>query len=500
MNRRDAEAMRKISLRFSLRFCGLILILAVQFFTHLAWLPISAHSGQVAIPYMMNRGMGLFDTLLEQHAPGSSLIAAAAQRLLPYEPIVTARLLNALLVMAITALVYVVARHIADGNVTAGLAAVLVWFWWEPVFVNVMFYFNTLLGFGVLLAVTARLTLDKRLPDWLLALLCGLILGAATLAKQHGWAAVILFGAWMLLPPRAKLHEWVAFIVGALMFPALLALVYAGQGLLDSYIYWNWTFNVTVSMDNPPYTGDLIRKLALAGLFVPPFLLMMVKPPGDIQRREWMLVALMGLALCATLIPRAGEIAAAAALPLVAVMTGAVVGRVVQAIGTPLDWLKRASVTELTLVGVLIAALAGWGWTGAVVYAPHALGRAATPAYDEFKPLLPVIAAHSQPGDTLFVLPETDSTPQLHAMTGLLPPGVWVKGWFWYLRAPEMTDRILSEWESTPPTLLVYFPDLIQEGMPDIAPLVEFMRARCQRVGVVEDILYHGAAEVWRVE
>ena len=46
----------------------------------------AAHSGQVAIPWMMNQGMTLFGDIWEQHAPGSSLLAAAAQMFIDIDP------------------------------------------------------------------------------------------------------------------------------------------------------------------------------------------------------------------------------------------------------------------------------------------------------------------------------------------------------------------------------------------------------------------------------
>ena len=49
-------------------------LLILQALTHLFWLSPSVHSGQMAIPWLMNNGMRLFDDILEQHAPGSSLL------------------------------------------------------------------------------------------------------------------------------------------------------------------------------------------------------------------------------------------------------------------------------------------------------------------------------------------------------------------------------------------------------------------------------------------
>ena len=86
-------------------------LLILQGFTHLVWLSPSAHSGQAAIPWMMNRGLRLFGEIWEQHAPGASLLGAAAQSLLPFvEMALLLKLLNTALVLALTLLIYQLAE------------------------------------------------------------------------------------------------------------------------------------------------------------------------------------------------------------------------------------------------------------------------------------------------------------------------------------------------------------------------------------------------------
>ena len=111
------------------------------------------HSGQVAIPWMMNRGLRLFGEIWEQHAPGSSLLGAAAQALLPMmDPALLVKLLNTALVLALTLQIYQLAKALS-GKESAGLLAALTWAWWAPVYGNIMLYFDTLLAACVLLAL-----------------------------------------------------------------------------------------------------------------------------------------------------------------------------------------------------------------------------------------------------------------------------------------------------------------------------------------------------------
>jgi hypothetical protein len=473
-------------LRLRLPHGLLAALLIIQIIAHLAWLPISAHSGQVAIPWMLNQGMTLFDDVIEQHAPGSSLLAALAQRLLPVAPLTAVQLASLALALATTTLVYLLARYLG-GGVWPGLAAAGVWFWWEPVYGNVLFYFDTLLGFLLLLA--AVIWLIPRWPGWRRALLAGLALGAATLAKQHGWAAALIFGGW-LLAFEHRPRELAAYAAGALALPALLVIVMAAQGTLDAYLYWNWGFNFSGLMPNDPLSGDFLRKLLLTNSLAPVFaLLALARPAGE--RRAHLLALALWLAGCATLIPRPGEIHAMGHLPLLAVMSGVALAHM----GVYLRRAQADPVSRAGLAGLLAALALGWGWTGAAAYARSFQG---TPAHDELRPVAAELKTLAAPGDTLFILPQTDSTPQLHPLSGLLPPGTWVKGWFWYLQAPGVVDTLLAEWQTRPPAFIVYFPDLIAEGEPGIRPLVDFMQAHYLPVAAHPAITFHGPAIIYR--
>ncbi len=462
-------------------------VLLAQIVTHLAWLPISAHSGQVAIPWMMNQGRTMFDNLLEQHAPATSVIAALAMRLTNADPVLVTRMLNLIVILALTLLVFGIARHF--GGTLAGVIAGLIWFWWEPVYGNILFYFDTVVGLVVALALWLWLVLEKRQRQWIAPLVVGLLLGGATLAKQHAWAAVALFGLWLLIYERRRLP---AYIAGALVLPILMILLIAAQGNLQTYLYWNWIYNLSGMMKPIPPTGDFFRKVVLSNAFVPIFLLLALR-----HDKWWWLILLLWLAAAADYVPDFGEIHAMTQLPF-----ACVIGGVVLAIFWPelksLRRLASAPAANVALAGLVIAGLVGWLWTGAAPYFSAPLGRAGIPAYDEFKPLVAALKPINQPGDTLFVLPETDSTPQLHVMTGLLPPGLWIKGWAWYFKAPNITNRLLTEWGAQPPTDIIYFPDLIPSGQPGIDPLVAFMKAHYHAVETVPNIVFHGDAMIYR--
>ena len=281
-------------------------------------------------------------------------------------------------------------------------------------------------------------------------------------------------------------------MASALTLPLLQWALLLAQGLFESYVYWNWTFNLSGLMDGVPLDGDLFRKLLLSNMLVAPYALLAWREAG---RRPWLL-ALMWLASLSVLYPRFGEIHAMGHLALAAVMSGLVLARVGASLG---DW-RAWDLPRLALVGLALSIGLGWLWTGAASYLPTALGPGATLGYDEFADLAAELKARGQPGDTLFVLPQTDSTPQLHPLTGMLPPGIWVKGWHWYFKADGVTQRLLDEWAAAPPSWIALFPDLIifpELGMDELLAVVE---QRYQLAFTLDDIFDLGAAQVYRLD
>lgn len=458
-----------------------------QVLSHLFWLSPAAHSGQLAIPWMMNRGKLLFGDIWEQHAPGSSLLGAAAQALLSnVDPALLVKVLNTALVVALTLLIYHLATRLS-GKPSAGALAALYWAWWEPVYGNIMLYFDTLLALCVLLALIVYYGAAER-PSLRRIALTGALMGAATLFKQHGWLALALVGLWLILAQDRR--SALVYALAALLLPALQWLALAAGGLLESYLFWNWTFNLGGYMDGVPLDGDLFRKLLLGNLLIFPFVLFALRR----DKRRTLLLPLVWLAALTVLYPRFGEIHGMGQLPFAAVMSGLALAWALPQVRDPRQWQPAQTMVAGLALGIGV----GWFWTGAVTYIPTSLGPGAVLGYDEFDDAVALILAESAPGETLFVLPETDSTPQLHARTGLLPPGTWIKGWRWYFRPDFVLPALLTEWAAQAPTWVVIFPDLIPAGEPGILQLLEIVQRDYQLRFTVDGIFDHGPAQVYR--
>ena len=466
----------------------LFLLLILQVLAHIFWLSPAVHSGQLAIPWMMNEGKVLFHDIWEQHAPGSSLLGAAAQRLIDIDPALLVKLLNTLLVAALTVLIYLLARRLTR-MASAGLLAAIFWAWWEPVYGNVMLYFDTLLALFALAALLVIVKPSERASQRQI-FVAGLLMGAATLFKQHAWLALAIMGLWLLLTER-RWKTVLLFAAGALLLPLLQWLALLAQGSLASYFYWNWDFNLSGLMDGVPLDGDLFRKLLLSNLLVFPFALLALREGCNRKR----LLLLMWLATLIVLYPRFGEIHAMGHLPFAAVMSGIVLAKLLPSLADQPNW----DMPRVALAGLAIGIGIGWLWTGAASYLHIPLGPGRILAYDEFSALAAELRERAEAGDTLFVLPETDSTPQLHPLTGLPPPGTWVKGWRWYFKAERALPTLTEEWKTAPPTWIVVFPDLILEDNAGIGVLLQIVESRYERRFIADDIYGHGRPEVYRL-
>ncbi|NPV66809.1 MAG: hypothetical protein HPY64_06655 [Anaerolineae bacterium] len=474
--------------RFTTRAILLPSILLIQAISHLTLLHPSAHSGQLAIPWLLNQGLMLFDQVVEQHAPGGSLLVALFQQLLPLPPLTTVQLLNLILVLSMSLLIYVLTFQLEGRH--AAVFALIFWTIWEPVYNNILFYYDALVGLCLILATIIWLRLRYHDRSFIAPMLVGLVLGGGTLFKQHGWISVGLFGTWLVWNERNRIFP---YLFGVLLLPVICVIFFAIQGHLEAYLYWNWTYNLAGLMPTGEFSGGFLRKLLFTAILGLSYVVLVLRMKGP-ERSVRILVLLMGLGGTTTLIPRGDEYHVMGVLPIVSVISGSVLSWIIPSKKELSDWLQTGDPKTSILYGIMGVVALAWSLT---IVAPY-FGPKTTPAHDEFLPLAQELRTISQPGDTLFVLPETDSTPQIHLLTEMLPPGLWVKGWAWYFEAPGVTERLLNEWTQSPPDYVVIFPDLLGAGAPGIVPLVEFVNAKYAQVGDVINVDYHGPAVIYQ--
>ena len=62
-----------------------------------------------------------------------------------------------------------------------------------------------------------------------------------------------------------------------------------------------------------------------------------------------------------------------------------------------------------------------------------------------------------------------------------------------------MLETLNREWEETPPTWIVVFPELTASGEPGIEVLLDIVDERYQFAFDVDDIFGHGRADVYQL-
>ena len=105
---------------------------------------------------------------------------------------------------------------------------------------NIMLYFDTLLALFILLALIIYFRNHDK-PTLPQILILGLLMGLATLFKQHAWLAVGLVGLWLVIVHRHP-KFWIPYGLAVLTLPLIQWGIMASQGILESYIFWNWEF------------------------------------------------------------------------------------------------------------------------------------------------------------------------------------------------------------------------------------------------------------------
>lgn len=443
----------------------------------------------MVVPWLLERGGVLFDTVIENRPPGLAAIIAAVQAASPLDAVLTLRALNLLLVCAVTLLTFAIGAKLL--NSLAGLLAATAWFLLEPVYGNILFYFDGVLGAFFLLAVAIWWRFEGRRPAWLAPLGVGILLGSSILIKQHAVAVAVLFGVWLLLFSSRRVSNLLFYMLGVSVFPVLLLIIVSAQGNLDSYLLWNWSMNFSSVHPGSSISGDFLRKYMLTIALIPVFAAL---TPRFLTGRKASLIAFVWLGATATMIPNFGEIYVMAQLPLVAIMSGSAVALMLRE-----GYTASATIGRQVIMGFSVLLASTWALMLLAAYLPHPIGTAKIPAYDEFRPVAEMLDELAEANDTLFVLPELDGNAQLHVLTNMVPPGMWMNGHAWFFALPSATDRLMNEWEVDPPSFIVYFPELIEQSMPFISPFVDFMEAHYEAVGQVEDVPFNGDAVIFRL-
>jgi hypothetical protein len=464
----------------------LIAIIVFKVISHaLVLFPISIQLGQGAVPWLMAQGRVLYVDILEHRPPLTAWIVTLVQPLLGGDTLLTVRILHVATIILILILIFTLTLRLSRSNIAA-MIAIIIFALLESIYINVAFYFEVVQG---LLYVSAALFLTSKVT-FKRTFIAGLLLGITFLVKQQ---AVLAAGFVVLIMLTDRAHwRYLWSLSAGLVIPVLLVCgVYYFSGLWSEFIYWNITFNaVHAGGLGGPLTGDFFRRVLLTHAWVVPFVALLFADAAPLKRRDGMIIVLLFVAALAAHYPRVGEIHSAGALPLLSLMAGMVIAYIFQ------QPFKAEKAVNFAFATVFLAATL---FNVLTSYIPTPAGFRSVLGADELRPVSDWLRTNASTSDSLYILPASDSTAQIQVLAGLIPPQTWTPGNEYFYNVPEIVGQLIADWETNPPTWIVFFPQLAAETLPDGAtPLLDFLERHYSETHEIPNLPFYGDAMIMR--
>lgn len=369
------------------------------------------------LPWLISRNWLLYRDAIDQHTP---LLPTLLAWLGAGDPAALHYVIVALHLL-ILILTWLAARIIA-GPVAALLAVIFTELWLISFDGTHLWYDIALAPFylAIVALLCARTPLNNRRAALAVSLLAGLLLGLATLIKQHAILALPIVALVLYLLSKGNRKARLVALFAGFVLPILVAgAYYAANSALGDALYWTvaYTFDsdyVRLASLSPSAsewaTLLLLYAPALAGL------LMLITRTSRVPRTT--LILLLGLIAVATFAayPRYGRFHLAAAVPLLSVLAGTLltdVGRTWRLGGEVTgpsssrftlhaSRLVRSSLFRSAIIVLVVASFVGAGllWLDAQKIASLS-GRPEPPYSGTIAPLRNWVDAHAPPGASI---------------------------------------------------------------------------------------------------
>lgn len=478
---------------------GLMLFTAAAQFGLLV--EISTHDINVAMPYLLGEGMPLYTEVTSFHPPLISWLMALIYQLNP-DVLFNVRLLNVILIIGTGLLIYWTGKRI--WGATAGIISMIFFLLWSINYNTIYFYLDALIGCAALL-ITFTATFRRSIFT---LILMGIFGGVAALFKQSGLAVLFAPLVWLVLfndaSRRSRLIHAGVVLASALLTYAAQFFIYAINGIGAEANFFlfnpgsaNWLGSLSQFFD-----GVALRTVSLTLVFIPAYFLIWLRETDG--RRMGGLLWLLAGATALLNIPVPGYYHMMAPLPIVALMSGAIlrVGfAALQATAIQDPAPSRFKRMQALLVKTPSANLALTGVSIGLIGAM--LVTALTPMFvvfrsgvkilgwDELQPISAWVQQNVALDEQILVLPAYDTNGNLYPQSGRLPP-YYMKTWFYHARFPANVERLTQAVTANPPTMIVLFVDLYASVEQYFSELDTFIAEHYEQVGQIEDIPLQG--------
>jgi hypothetical protein len=449
-------------IRAAIALVGLAGLVLFQAWAYWARLPLSLGPRVILQPWLLSRGLVMYDNIGDLHTP---LMPQFLSLLVPLFPngFELARTVDVILVSLITVLTFFAARRL-----TGWLGAVwAAWFFtaWSPILDFSKLWhevFLTVLYLAWLL-VEGNGTKQRR-PAVSIAF--GFLAGVSALIKQQAGVAFLLFAAWRVFAGRSRREAgsgvWreIGFIClgAALPLAALLVHQVIRAGSLHELWYWTVAYHLSseyTEMASQRPTLEQVGIIASALLLVPAAAMMAVqaKRRGHPSTRTFGILLVAVTAGTLTVFPRFEFYHLQPALPALAVLSAFTLSQVLHL--HAIRQFAAGTVFGLTLF---------WAVTTVVpAYRPVVRPQRERLIweYSNLVPLSEQIRRHIGKAGTFYVFPDYEATSNLYYLLNSEPPPFWIFHYPWFLSGPIRT-RILTSLDTFRPEWIVIFPHRIE--------------------------------------
>lgn len=371
-------------------------------------------------PYLTNIGLMPYVQILDQHFPGLMFFPINLANIGFVTPD-HFRVLQIGTIIALHILIYKIGFSLTDSKKTALLGNILYFIIHPFLEGNVVWIDNFI---PLLLLPAFYFLAEKKRIFW-----AGLLLGLAILLKQVVIPTSILIFLWLWFTDK-KLTR--SFFLGIAIPVTILVFYIFSKGLLNDFIYWTYTFNISTFAQMGRKYPTFRQLLAMGVLYFPAILVSLY---GFISRkRELSLLSLMLFGSLLFAYARFDYVHLQPSLPFAILAIVYFFGRISEKVSKNLFILYLLPLVWLTTRFYMTSIGDKVNFFGSTEYN-----------------VADKIIELTDPGDPIFMY---GTLPHMYQMTSTRPSGnIFVFHFPWFMKIAE--DKVLNGLQSDPPRVVV---------------------------------------------
>ena len=213
-------------------------------------------------PYLVEKGLVPYKQIFDQHFPGVMFFPINLATL-GIDSVSEMRLVNYLLVFLAHSLIYKISSKIFINSPRFLFVPNILFMLWHPFMEGYVLWVDSFAQVGLLISYYFFLS-NSRWKD----LITGITIGLVLLLKQTVFPLILILLLYFLLSRWAKTKVF-KFIIGVSFCIILLILWVVAKGILKEFLYWTFTFNLTIFAQMGRKYGSIGQIARIIPLFLP---------------------------------------------------------------------------------------------------------------------------------------------------------------------------------------------------------------------------------------